>query len=300
MSTNVVKYDFELRLLSSASHIGSTGGIDADFHRIEVLSRGGQVERVPCFTGNSLRGQLRDASALHLLRTLELERLPLKAFYLLFSGGSLEKGTAGISLEKARMLRQLLPSVSMWGAASGNHIMAGKWSCGFALPIAYETEELLGMAGRARVSVYDLTRTQEYTRFDDAKDVRKAGLMEEAVVQKTLASLEEKRVSGVASEPGASQQMRYRVETMIAGTVLAWQVVMRHATELEVMAWYAALATWGEHPTIGGKSAVGHGLVELTGDGVRINPQEVVVPSFAAYEAYLRAEAASIKALLYG
>jgi len=296
-----IKHNLTLKLLSSASHIGSTGGIDAEFHRIELAQEGGTVDRIPCFTGNSMRGQLRDASALHLMRTLEIESLPLKMFYLLFSGGSLEKGSAGVSLEKARQIRYLLPSVSMWGAASGNHIMAGKWSSGFIMPQARETAGVLRLVNRDSLpSVYDLMRTQEYTRMDDAKDVRKETLIQTEAVQKTLMGLEAKRESSVASEPGAAQQMRYRVETMIAGAVLSWRVAMLHVSDLEAQAWYAALATWGENPTIGGKSAVGHGLVELSADGIAISPDGVATPSYAGYEEHLRQKAQEIKALLYG
>lgn len=294
------KFNFLVRLLASVSHIGGSAGIDAEFHRTKLIV-GGEDLLIPTITGNSIRGQLRDASARHLLKTLDIDQLPLKAFYLLFSGGSLEKASGGLQLGALRRLQELLPSLSLFGGAVGNYIMPGKWSSGMLIPHAFETADLLGLEAEGLLSVYDLMQTEEYTRTDDAKNPRLEGMVEKADMAKYMLGQDARKSADYAAESGASQQMRYRVETMAAGSVLSWRVVLNNVNEMEFGAFFAALAEWGQVPTLGGKSAVGHGFVELHApEVVYIAPDVVNVPGFSAYEAHLRTNREEIKGLLYG
>ena len=230
----------QVRLLSSVSHIGTTASIDAEFHRVQIIAPDGEELLVPTITGNSIRGQLRDASALHLMRVLGISNMPLKEFYLLFSGGSLEKGQPVLSLKKVRRLRQLLPSVSLWGAASGNHIMQGKWVSGSMMPMAKETKAHLELPEGDYPSIYNMMQIEEYTRMDDAKNVRYETLISASDIEQEVDKSEKKAEKGFVEDTGTSQQMRYRVETMSAGVMLQWRTALFDVTPLEEQAWYAA------------------------------------------------------------
>lgn len=293
------KFEAHITLLTSVSHIGESTGIEAVFHRTKMACADGIIRNIPTVTGNSIRGQLRDHAAAYLIHTLSIdEKLGLSAFYVLWSGGALQKGVDGstLRLEQLRRLRELLPMISVWGAAVGAQILPGKLDVGMAIPVAAETVGLLPdfYADHAPMhSVYDLMQTEYYTRRDDAKDPR----------------LEDVH-TGVKDKDAAPQQMRYAVETMVAGTQLYWWFALRDApTTLEYGAFASALNSWGRSPHLGGKGAVGHGQIKLTiTDGQRawgfgFGDDEVLIPEFlesceADYRAHIKANRDEIIALL--
>jgi hypothetical protein len=281
-----------ITLQSSVSHIGESTGTEAVFHRTKMVASDGSIRSIPTITGNGIRGLLRDHAAAHMLDILELpnQSLSLSAFYTLFSGGSLSKGagTGSADLAAARRLREAIPMLSVWGAAVGSTIMAGKLNVGIVLPIANETRHLINLSpaliGDDLPSMYDLMQSESYVRKDDGKDV----LLEYHVVE-------------ARDKDAAPQQMRYQVETMVAGTRCYWWYALSHyVTAIEMGAWGAALKRWSEHPKIGGKGAVGHGMVETVlylpnGDSVVLSPQaSAYEDELTAYEQHLRENRASI------
>lgn len=240
-------FNFKFTAHASISHIGTTASIDASFHRVKWQMPDSRIILLPTITGNSWRGQLRDALASHLIEHLELGALPLSKFYLLFSGGSLDKKST--SLEDMARLRHLLPMLSLLGASVGNHIMAGRLKVGMLIPVCKETSHLFG---DGTVSIYDLMQTEEYTRMDDAKDARKRNHLQDGT-EDTM-------------EASASQQMRYRIETMIAGTTLTNRVSVETGKDDELLllgAFITSLMQWGRNPILGGKSSIGHGSVSV-------------------------------------
>lgn len=274
-------------LRSSVAHNGETVGVDAEFHRVKIMLPSGLEERIPTITGNSIRGQLRDAAADDLLTRLEGGALALDKFYLLFSGGSLSKtGGRSLNLDDIRELRRLVPMLSIWGGAVGNHIMPGKLIAGQIMPVAEEAAHLLpaGVVTGQPPSVYSIMQTESYTRMDDAKSERH----------------ERWHGNADAAPDAPAQQMRYNVETMAAGTVLFWRVGLLGATALEREAFIAALRRWAVNPVLGGKSSVGHGLVEMQFEnGWRIAPDGVDLPDTPAYDAHIQEHADAIRFRLY-
>ena len=86
------QYEGVVTALSSISHIGETVGVNAKLRREKLVTPNG-IEEVPVISGNSLRGQLRDAGMLYMCRQLgyatnghQVQGLPLPAFYFRFSG----------------------------------------------------------------------------------------------------------------------------------------------------------------------------------------------------------------------
>lgn len=210
-----------ITLQSSVSHIGESTGTEAVFHRTKMVASDGSIRSIPTITGNGIRGLLRDHAAAHMLDILELpnQSLSLSAFYTLFSGGSLSKGagTGSADLAAARRLREAIPMLSVWGAAVGSTIMAGKLNVGIVLPIANETRHLINLSpaliGDDLPSMYDLMQSESYVRKDDGKDV----LLEYHVVE-------------ARDKDSAPQQMRYQVETMVAGTRCYWWYALSHVS----------------------------------------------------------------------
>lgn len=286
-------YVFEgvMTAVTSVSHIGETRGTNAMLRREKIVQPDGTVEDVPVISGNAIRGILRDRGMLHMLKCLgygvneetgEVNGLSLAAFYFLFSGGALTKqGNAGIDVDEARKWRGLIPLVALFGGAMGNQIMPGKLKCGKAVPICTETAHLIPerfVTGN-EVSVWDMCQQEAYTRRDDEKNENLRALIAPEVRGLLEASAADKRSKAgtkddIAGETGQSQQMRYYVETLAAGTRLFWDMVIDDVTPVEFDALCITLAEFGQYPYIGGKSNVGHGKVSIHFDNwLEINPR---------------------------
>lgn len=124
------------------------------YRRMQVLSTTGQVLDLPYYSGNALRGQLRDLLADHLIGALGLRpdraRPPLALwfFHALYAGGVLEEGGGeankavgkllgnhgAIRAEGIHQLRDMLPSVSLLGVALGNRVLSGRLYMGDLRP----------------------------------------------------------------------------------------------------------------------------------------------------------------------
>ena len=271
-----MKMKIKYRMKSPLSHIGETASTGSYFQT--VLTSSG---RLPVVTGNSIRGQIRDACALHMLRILsesdmrgvELEK---DAFNVLFSGGNLN-GTMRDDVAKARAIRQHFPMVSLLGGGLGDMIMAGKLLCGFAYLVCSEAQEITGIP--SETSWHSLIDEIEFTRTDDGKNDKLSGWLADAGQEKTAK---------------ASTQMRYSVQYIAAGAELVQELSLLPGTEdLERGALYAGLREWFKVPRLGGMAAKGFGFFE---------PQFDAVDGFDAlinrYEAFLRAEGTEYLKLL--
>lgn len=319
-------YVFEgvMTALTSISHIGESYGINSRLRREKVVQPDGSVEEIPVISGNSLRGILRDRGMLQMLRALgygvdeesgEVRGLSLPAFHFLFSGGSLTKSGRGLDIDKARQWRELIPLVSIFGGAMGNEIMPGKVKIGKAIPICAETAHIVPerfVNGGAPESVWSMCQEEAYTRRDDQKSQHLRQLIQPEAVALLEASEEDKQkrlgtASDVVEKTGETQQMRYYVETIAAGTHLFWDITLDDVTDLEFEAFAATLAEFGRLPYIGGKSGVGHGKVQIRFDQwIEINPRvapagkEISLPLGSLYQQHLERNAEAIRELFDG
>jgi|GEM_PF-1619373 len=117
------------------------------FRRMDVISTNNAVLRLPYYAGNAFRGQLRDTMADQFLKgiglTPDMAKPPVKLwfFHALYAGGALqETSKATKSIEKElgangairadgiRKFRDMVPHLSLLGAAMGNRILAGRIS----------------------------------------------------------------------------------------------------------------------------------------------------------------------------
>ncbi|HCZ47722.1 MAG TPA: hypothetical protein DCZ11_01815 [Gammaproteobacteria bacterium] len=251
--------------LAPISHLGSQrGGTVTTLNRQKYVQPDGTVEEVPIITGNSLRGQLRDAGMRAMLEAAGL-KVDLPEFQLLFSGGMLTRADAGsginVRVGDYRRLRELVPLLSVLGGAVSGQIMGGKLEVGQFIPICRETAHLLPPqaveGGAVLPSVYDYLQVIEFTRRDDVKGEAYRELM----APQTVALLEEGDTARKRDVNEQAVQMRYGTEAFAAGTRFWHELHLRLATDLEREALWSALAAYAERSTLGGKSAIGLGRV---------------------------------------
>lgn len=234
-----MKKRIKYKMLSPVSHIGETASTGSYFQT--ALTAEG---RVPVITGNSIRGQLRDSMAAHLLDLLDV-KVSKDTFNVLFSGGNIN-GAMKDDVEKAKKVRECFPLISLMGGGLGDMIMAGKLICSFAYPVCQETEQITGV--ESDISWHSLIDEMEFTRMDDGKDDRLSGYMIDAGEEKTAK---------------ASTQMRFSVQYMAAGTEFVQDFIFLDGiTDLELGAFYAGLHKWFTVPKLGGMAAKGFGLFD--------------------------------------
>lgn len=258
-----------ITLLSPLSHIGESLGTDSYLAETTIVGPDGRPATCFSYSGNAFRGQLRDLGARYLLRRLGDPKLGLESFHLLFSGGSIG-GDQHVDIDQARLMRRLLPFLSVFGGGVGQQILAGKLKIGAMWPLCRETQHLLPPDLR-RDDVPDygqLSSEHSFTRMDDAKNeaLREAYLALAPAVEKlALGGGTEEPAKGKrgrkAESDGPAQQMRYTVEVLSAGARLYQRVDLLDMTELELGAFVSCLSEFSRHPYIGGKSGIGFGLV---------------------------------------
>lgn len=156
------------------------------FRRMSVLGRNGSVMSLPYYAGNAIRGQIRDILADHLTSELGLNvdrakpPYSLWFFHSLYSGGALEEvsastkaittelGSGGsVKAEGIRKFRDMLPTLSLLGAAMGNKIISGHADFGDWRPVCQEW----GNGGSS--SVNDIFAWLYLTRREDHEDHEK-------------------------------------------------------------------------------------------------------------------------------
>lgn len=273
-----MKTRIKYRMLAPVSHIGETASTGSYFQT--VLTDSG---RVPVITGNSVRGQLRDSMALHLLGAMSEDSLlgvkvSKDTFNILFSGGNIN-GTMKDDVEKAKRIRKHFPLVSLMGGGLGDMIMAGKLICSFAYPVCLETENITGI--ESDISWHSLIDEMEFTRTDDGKNDQFSSYMEDAAEEKTAK---------------ASTQMRYSVQYMAAGTEFVQDFIfLDGVTALEMGAFYAGMMQWFKVPRLGGMAAKGFGLFDADLDGLavtngKIEATQKIADLVSAYEDFIHTE----------
>ncbi|MEN6492610.1 MAG: hypothetical protein ABFC85_11540 [Rectinema sp.] len=143
--------------LTPLAHGGDAkAGNSTLFRRMNVLSTEGSVLSLPFYSGNSLRGIVRDLLADHFVSALGLiprrdkPILSLWFFHALYAGGALSEGGdiaraakklgggGNLKTEGLREFRDMLPMLSLLGCAIGNRIICGRAQFGDLRPCCRE------------------------------------------------------------------------------------------------------------------------------------------------------------------
>ncbi|MFU8927565.1 hypothetical protein [Acinetobacter puyangensis] len=255
---------------SPLSHISESISTNSYLAQDPILQPNGEIEEVFAYSGNAWRGQLRDLSATYLLEKLDTQ-IDLDEFHLLYSGGKIG-GDQSIDILKAKLMRKIVPHVSIFGGGIGTQIMQGKLKVGSSYPLCIEALPVLheryycGLA--TKVSYADLTFEKSFTRFDDSKNF---DLHEKVKVsdQHLLETKPKKKESEV------STQMRMTSELIVAGTQLVHEIELVNVSEVELGAFVAAFTRFAQAPYIGGQSNKGHGRVSYFAEIVNLSTGEV-------------------------
>lgn len=261
------------KLRAPLSHIGEVASNGSYFQTI--LTKNGKL---PVVTANSVRGQIRDSCALHLLDTIGC-KVDKEVFNVLFSGGNLN-GTMKEDVEKAKLVREHFPMISLLGSGLGDMIMSGKLIMTFLYPVCAESEETTGIYSEK--SWHELIDEIEFTRTDDGKNDLKSKYLDDATEE---------------TKAKASTQMRFSVQYMAAGTEFVQDVMFSDfITDLEMGAFFAGVKKWFENPKLGGMSAKGFGIFdanienEISVNSGKIEISEHAKKLIADYENFIKSE----------
>lgn len=247
--------------VSSIVHGGEAAGTIRYLRRERFLTPDGPLD-VPVVSGNALRGSLRRISAAMYWETLGRPDLPLPVMHALFGGGALVKAKGEpVTGAKWAKLRAVCPHVGVFGAAGGGRLLPGVLQVGKLIPVVTELA-YLGMPGfdQVNVSAWDVTQIEEYSKVVDTP-TNPAGHVSTHVDTSAYAS------TGT-SDAGDPTDLRWGVETFLAGTRFTTRFGLRNATETEAAYFQAVLTAWQvDGGRVGGMARVGHGQL-------RFDPQE--------------------------
>lgn len=245
-----VKWSGTLTAVSSVVHAGQTRGTVTLLRRETVMGPRGAVA-VPVVSGNTWRGRLRRVGEELLRETLGYEgQIPVAAAHALRGGGALTK-TSGEPLSGQRLaqVRAWVPQLGVFGAAGAGALVDSCLEVGKVVPEVAETERITGVA--SPLSAFEATQIESYSRTADGQAHDFAGVAPAAYDADGQVAVDE--------VPG---QMAYRVETFPAGTRFHTWLRLRRPSELELAFFVDVLQTWSADARLGGRTGIGHGLVQ--------------------------------------
>lgn len=230
--------------------------------------------RVPCVSGNALRGVVRrivmrglfDAAGVSRGKWADQGRSRQwdRMYAALANGGHLERPDASVDPERIRGLRRSLPPLSVLGAAMYRYMLTGRLRAGWCWPVCRETVEA-GLAGAAAVGERALVGAEDL-------------VTETSLVRHVDRDQQNPETSGVTPMPTT-------VEAIAAGAVLQSRMDFERGTD-DVQ---RGVIAWGLDRVrqLGGKGGAGLGAVRIEHDG---DP--------APYEAWLEEAASGLGAVL--
>lgn len=255
VSRQTLHYEGWLVLRSPLQHGGDKSfGTTRLFRAQKVVCPDGVVRRIPVYSGNAVRGLLRDIAAHQLLDALNVQ-VPPHVFDFLTSGGTLTASSAQktLNLDRARELQRAVPMVGLFGGGTGNQIMEGKLIFLQGMPICSETTHVLPnycrQAPSANLSIRDLRHMEFATRRDDKKREASQRYLDGPVPQR--------------GQDDVATAMIFESETLAPGSCLRFGFIARELFDAERTALLMALVGFFRHPFLGARSSAGYGEVAL-------------------------------------
>ena len=201
-------------------------------------------KNIPYLHGNSIRGRLRRPLVKDFLARIGYQIKGKSLYHSLFSGGVLENSDntnqGVIDLELKNKIKEFIPPISLLGACFGNQMIQGCLSVGHMFPICEEYSEYLPdhlkKDERSKQPVRVFTDEEFITRRDE---LRERDENEQAI------------------------QMKVDYECFIPGTRFYHSFVLSYPTEIDKACFARAIELWEKHPTVGGRSSSGDGIVKL-------------------------------------
>ncbi len=237
---------------SSIVHGGHSAGTTTLLRREQMITPAGELVEVPVISGNALRGRLRRIGEELLRDTLDYEgNLPLAAAHALRGGGALAK-TSGepLSGQRLRRVRELVPLIAAFGAASSGRIIDGSLMVGRLIPHLAQTEHLTGHPGP---DVFTATQLETYTRLDETQSAGFAA-MTTPTTGSGQVDLDALRALNEATGPAV-----FHVESFPAGTRFSTWIHLDRATPLTTAFLQDVLEEFAASGVLGGRRGIGHG-----------------------------------------
>jgi len=232
------------------------------FRRMDIISDAGSFIRLPFYSGNAFRGEMRDMLADHFLDSLGIvpnrtkPPVALWFFYAIYSGGALDDdkklaqlvgsalgGNGSIKADGIYRFRDTLPALSLLGCAMGNRILPGRVSFLDYFPRCIECGN--GEKTSAQLMGWSyITRREDYEGHND----------------------------------GENKSMIANTECLKLGTMLDGGINMfHHISDLEKSALGCGLNLMVKRGYIGAESSRGHGKVKIEIDNI---PDETLYLEF--------------------
>lgn len=284
------RYEIIVRAQTPIAHAQESLGNVSVAMRKKVRLPGGTFAQVPYVTGDSVRHQLREASAyatLHAAGLLDGDGPGLSqgALRLLFNGGMVTgKGDAAVvNVERYRELVTLFPPLALFGGCTDNRPMPGQLVVDDLNVICTENArhipEWITRWCEERqeriVSARDCVEETQRVRMDAVLRPEKVKLLsvkDQIEVNGRHLKREKAHETDDAKEASESKSamMPRSFERLVQGSLLWLGVEARTYTDMELDAFNYVIATALNNLRVGGKSATGHGKLEFVA-GSRIN-----------------------------
>jgi len=279
-------------LVSNLAHGGDVKSGNVVLFRRErkIDPTTGEQHLVPLFSGNATRGILRDIAGGMLLRDVGLhpEELPPRVAHALFSGGTIEAGADGATVDLAlrRKLRELLPMWDVFGGVWAQQIMAGVLRMHDPIVVCRENAWLL----------YERLAPVPAEGERISYEAFKASLpLADDITQLRLGVRHAHR--DIAEADGI--QMLWNTETLLPGTRIAHSFQLQNLGGVdELTRSFVAhlLDEFRNVATIGAGAARGSGQVAF--DPYQPGPGEEPLPPASIYLEWLRDHREEVRALL--
>ena len=249
------EYELTIRTKAPLAHGAFSDGVSAGnytkFRREPIVSLPG-YPRVPVISGNAIRGVLRRLIMRELFQKTSIEEFKEalgetkgkrawdRVYAMLCIGGTIEAAEQEINTAELRDMRKEFPALSVLGSAMYSQLMPGMVQIGFAFPLCKETLE---------AGIFDKTVFYAIPIIPAEDLLTEVGLVRH--VDRENSDPENSKVS----------PMPYTVEALATGTILKTKISFQPmATDLEISCIRHGFEML---TTLGGKSAVGFGDIEL-------------------------------------
>ena len=265
MTAPTTRWTGTLTALSSVTHASDTRGTITLLRRELITQTDGRLLHVPLVSGNTLRGRLRRVGEELLRDVLNYEgQLHPAAAHALRGGGSLAKTShEPLTGNRLQQLRELVPQIAVFGAAGGGTIIDGSLAVGKVTPHVLETNHTTG--AESSVSAFTATQIEAYTRQDDRGSHDFAGVTAHVTAVDPSVDLrfDDDGHPHTTTRRDVSQRMLFNIETFPVGTVFSTWLRLHRPTALELAFFLDVLDTFRGDARLGGRVAIGHGLVRV-------------------------------------
>ena len=230
---------------SPISHIERSVSNFSSFNQIKLFDDNDELIEMPIISANSLRGSLRNAGAEYVL-TLLGAKISKPVFHLLFSGGSISSSIVN-DVDKALLIREQHPFVSIFGGCTSDMMLSGKMQFTNLYPIVKETANITKID--SKITYKHLLSDCISIKMDDSKN-----------------DLLSKYINENYSED-IKTQMIYETEYLTVGTSLWQEIILKNMNELELGCFISCIWNWLKNDAVlGGKSNAGFGFFEASFD----------------------------------